>query len=219
MICVKICGTTNLTDAQVAVAAGADLLGFILYPKSPRYVAPATVGAIVAALRAQGSAPLLVGVFVNAAPGFVAATLADTGLDLAQLHGDEEPAAFAPLAGRIFKALRPLGLEDALTAAARWGPLAPASGPQLLIDAYDPRAYGGTGQRADWAVAAQVAARYPRLVLAGGLSAENVAAAVQAVQPWGVDVASGVEAAPGRKDPAQVHAFVRAAKQVRIERE
>ena len=218
MICVKICGTTRLADAQAAVDAGADLLGFILYPKSPRYVSPAAVGDIVAALRAQGSAPRLVGVFVNATPDFVAATLAETGLDLAQLHGDEEPAAFAPLAGRIFKALRPTGLEDALSAAARWAPLAPASGPELLIDAYDPHAYGGTGQRADWTVAAQVAARYPRMLLAGGLTVENVAAAVQAVRPWGVDVASGVEAAPGRKDHDKVHAFIRAAKQVRIER-
>jgi phosphoribosylanthranilate isomerase len=209
MIYVKICGTTNLADARVAVEAGADLLGFILYPKSPRYVPPAAVREMVAALRGQGRT-LLVGVFVNDSPAFVQTVLADTGLDLAQLHGDEEPAACAPLAGRIFKALRPTGLDDALAAADLWAPLAGASGPQVLLDAYDPRAYGGTGQKADWAAAAQVAERFPRTLLAGGLTPKNVRDAVAAVRPWGVDVASGVEAAPGRKDHAKVRAFVRA---------
>ena len=207
---VKICGTTNLADAQVAAAAGADLIGFILYPKSPRYVTPAAVGAMVAALRKRGGAPLLVGVFVNEPPDFVAAVLAETGLDLAQLHGDETPADFAPLTGRICKALRPTGLDDALAAAAVWAPLAAPHGPQLLIDAYDTRAYGGTGQKADWSVAAQVAGRYPRTLLAGGLTPANVVDAVQAVRPWGVDVASGVEVAAGRKDHDKVRAFVRA---------
>jgi phosphoribosylanthranilate isomerase len=212
MICVKICGITNLVDALAAVEAGADLLGFILYPKSPRYVRPGAVGEMVAALRLHGWMPRLVGVFVDEPADFVRATLDLTGLDLAQLHGDEEPAAFASLAGRVFKALRPVSLDAALAAAAAWAPLASADGPQVLIDAYDPHAYGGTGQRADWTLAAQVAQRFPRTLLAGGLTPENVAEAVQTVQPWGVDVASGVEAAPGRKDHDKVRAFVRAAK-------
>ena len=207
---VKICGTTSLVDAQVAVDAGADLLGFILYPQSPRYVTPATVREIVAALRRGAASPMLVGVFVNESPDFVAAVLDETGLDVAQLHGDEAVAAFAPLAGRVFKALRPTNLDDALAVAAAWTPLAGPRGPHLLVDAYDPRAYGGTGQRADWTLATQVVQRYPRTLLAGGLTPENAADAVRAVQPWGVDVASGVEAAPGRKDHDKVRAFVRA---------
>lgn len=197
---------------MAAVAAGADMLGFILFPKSPRYVTPAQVAAIVAALRRSGQTLPLVGVFVNAAPAAVRAILDETGLDLAQLHGDEDVAAFTALAGRIYKALRPQGVEDALAAAAAWTPLAGGQGPQLLVDAYDPRAYGGTGQKADWGVAAEIARRYPRMLLAGGLAPANVAAAVRSVQPWGVDVASGVERTPGSKEPEKVRAFVAAAK-------
>ena len=211
MTIVKICGTTNLEDALAAVEAGADLLGFILYPKSPRYVAPAMVAEIVAGVRAAVPAPpRFVGVFVNAPPDEVLAVLAQTGLDLAQLHGDEPAAALRTLQGRGFKAVRPTGREDALALAEAYTAL--GAGPDLLIDAYDPHAYGGTGQRADWTAAAAVAQRVPHLLLAGGLTPENVAAAVEAVKPWGVDVASGVEASPGRKDHAKVRAFVAAAK-------
>jgi len=211
MTIVKICGTTNLEDALAAVEAGADLLGFILYPKSPRYVTPAVVAEIVAGVRAAVPAPpRFVGVFVNASPDEVLAVLAQTGLDLAQLHGDEPAAALRVLHGRGFKAVRPTGLEDALALAEAYAAL--GAGPDLLIDAYDPHAYGGTGQRADWTAAAAVAQRIPHLLLAGGLTPENVAAAVAAVKPWGVDVASGVEQMPGRKDHAKVQAFVAAAK-------
>ena len=212
---VKICGITNVEDAHVAVAAGADLLGFILYPKSPRYVAPLRIREIVATLWEScqpGVIPRFVGVFVNAEVDFVTDTLAQTGLDFAQLHGDEPPEWVAALSGRGYKALRPTGLEDALAGADLFGSCGPASGPRLLIDAFDPSAYGGTGHKADWHAAAAVARRCPGLLLAGGLTPENVAAAVQAVQPWGVDVSSGVEAAPGRKDPDLVRAFVADAK-------
>jgi phosphoribosylanthranilate isomerase len=211
MTIVKICGTTNLEDALVAAEAGADLLGFILYPKSPRYVMPDAVARIVAAVRtAFTTPPACVGVFVNAPPAEVLAVLVQTGLDLAQLHGDESAAELLALQGRGFKAVRPTGLENALALASEYASL--GAGPDLLIDAYAPHAYGGTGQRADWSAAAAVARRVPHLLLAGGLAPENVAAAVQAVQPWGVDVASGVEQAPGRKDHARVRAFVAAAK-------
>ena len=211
MTIVKICGTTNLEDAFVATEAGADLLGFILYAKSPRYVAPAMVAEVVAGVRAAVPAPpRFVGVFVNAPPDEVLAVLAQTGLDLAQLHGDEPAAMLRALQGRGFKAVRPTGLEDALALAEAYAAL--GAGPDLLIDAYDPHAYGGTGQRADWTAAAAVAQRVPHMLLAGGLTPENVAAAVAAVSPWGVDVASGVEQAPGRKDHAKVRAFIAAAK-------
>ncbi len=209
---VKICGTTNLDDAIVAAEAGADLLGFILYPKSPRYVAPETIAAIVNGLRRRGAVPLLVGVFVNVAPDEILAIMGTTGLDLAQLHGDEPEGDFAALHGRAFKALRTATPEQALAEADRYGTLGVTAGPQLLIDAYDPRAYGGTGHKADWDAAAAVAQRFDRMLLAGGLTSENVAAAISAVQPWGVDVASGVERAPGRKDHAAVRRFIAAAK-------
>ena len=210
---VKICGTTNLDDAIVATDAGADLLGFILYPRSPRYVAPEAIASIVRGLREHTvRVPILVGVFVNVAPVEIQETLAMTGLDLAQLHGDEPASAFAALHGRAFKALRPATRDQALTEADLYGTLGVTAGPQLLLDAYDPRAYGGTGQKADWDAAAAVAQRFDRMLLAGGLTPENVAEAVRAVRPWGVDVASGVETAPGRKDHAAVQRFVAAAK-------
>lgn len=213
MTIVKICGTTNLEDALAAAEAGADLLGFILYPKSPRYVAPETIAEIVAEVRAvMPSPPRCVGVFVNTPPDEVLAVLAQTGLDLAQLHGDETVEALVALQGRGFKAVRPTGPEDALTLAHAYATLGVNAGPDLLIDAYDAYAYGGTGQRADWGAAAVVAQRVPHLLLAGGLTPENVAAAVNAVKPWGVDVASGVEQSPGRKDHAKVRAFITAAK-------
>ncbi len=210
---VKICGTTNLDDAIVAAEAGADLLGFILYPKSPRYVAPETIAAIANSLRSRGRrVPILVGVFVNVAPADILATLARTGLDLAQLHGDEPASVFPALRGRAFKALRPVGLDDALAQAEIFWTHGVGAGPQLLIDAYDPRAYGGTGHKADWDAAAAVARGFDRMLLAGGLTPENVAEAVRTVKPWGVDVASGVEAEAGRKDPTAVRRFVAAAK-------
>ena len=225
---VKICGITNIDDARVAVQAGAHMLGFILYPKSPRYVEPERVKEIAAFAKEErlknkewvhnhhsSFFPLsCVGVFVNKPASHVAEILDSTSLDLAQLHGDESPADFAALAGRAFKALRPRDHGEAVRDAARFAPLAAGSGPRLLIDAYDPDEYGGTGQRADWSTARAVAAAHSGVTLAGGLTAQNVAEAVQRVQPWGVDVSSGVEIEPGRKDHVKVRAFVQAAKAV-----
>lgn len=209
---VKICGITNTEDALVAAEAGADYLGFILYPRSQRYVNPESVRAIVAAVRAGGYAGLqFVGVFVNSPANEIAEVIGAAGLDWAQLHGDEPPAALAALAGRAFKALRPAALDEALAAAEIYA--APADQrPGLLLDAYHPQLYGGTGQAGDWALAAAVAARHPGVLLAGGLTPDNVAAAVAAVRPWGVDVSSGVERSPGRKDHDLVRRFLAAAR-------
>lgn len=213
MTVIKICGTTNLDDALVAAHAGADLLGFIFYAKSPRYVTPELVAAIMDAVRtAVSAAPRGVGVFVNVAPAEVLRILEAAHLDLAQLHGDEPAAALQALQGRGFKAVRPTGLSHALTAAEEYAASGVCTGPALLIDAFDPAAYGGTGQRADWTAAAAVAQRVKQLLLAGGLTPDNVATAVQRVRPWGVDVASGVELAPGRKDHGKVQAFIAAVK-------
>ncbi len=212
---VKICGITTLEDALAAVAAGADLLGFNFYPKSPRCLTPAACAHITAELRRQGTPAVLVGVFVNATPQTIELTLEKCALDLAQLSGDETPAQVQVLGEKAFKALRPANAEQLRQALAAYPPR--QTPPSVLIDAYRPGDYGGTGQRADWDLAAGLAGQAP-VLLAGGLTPENVAEAVRRVNPWGVDVASGVESAPGRKHAGKMAAFVRAAQTARKER-
>ncbi len=211
---VKICGITNLEDARIAVDAGADFLGFICYPKSPRYVTPGQIAAILSDLRPLSSDLRTVGVFVNEPLESIQQILDQTGLDLAQLHGGEPPEVVKQLDGRAFKALRPTSLPEAETDAKRFALRHPVSGPDLLLDAYHPDAFGGTGHRADWDIAAALAPTC-RLLLAGGLNPTNVAEAIGRVQPWGVDVSSGVEIEPGRKDHEAVRAFIAAAKSVK----
>jgi phosphoribosylanthranilate isomerase len=213
---VKICGLTNLEDALAAAVAGADLLGFIFYEKSPRNVDARTVAAICIALRNVPPATFhlslrTVGVFVNPSLEQVVRTLDYCGLDLAQLHGEETPELLAALPGRAFKALRPRDPAEAASQAAIFARFGPAGGPDLLVDAYHPTLRGGAGQTGDWSLAANLAGQH-RLLLAGGLTPDNVAAATAQVHPWGVDVASGVEATPGRKDHNSVRAFVAAAR-------
>lgn len=218
---VKICGITNRDDAIAALAAGADYLGFNLYPKSSRYIPPEKVRELILGIREETSqspapnsqSPRLVGIFVNETVQGITDILTFTGLEYAQLHGDEAPEFLQQLAGKAFKAVRPADAVSARDAASRFAPLGLHEGPQLLIDAYDPAEYGGTGKKADWHVAAELAQRHPRLMLAGGLTPANVAQAIRAVRPWAVDVASGVEVSPGRKDHDAVRAFIRAAKE------
>lgn len=198
-------------DAETALAAGADMLGFICYPKSPRYRTPEQIAAILDGLRRGNGAYRTVGVFVDAPLETVQAVLDQTGLDLAQLHGGEPPVLLERLDGRGFKALRPTSLAEAEADAEWYADLGPIDGPDLLIDAYHPTTYGGTGLRADWLVAETVA-RSHRLMLAGGLTPANVSAAVTAVRPWGVDVSSGVETHPGQKDHDAMRAFIAAVK-------
>ena len=206
---VKICGITTLDDGLAAVEAGADMLGFNFYPPSPRYVEREACAAMITGLRARGVQATMVGVFVNQPAAEVAAILDECGLDLAQLSGDEPPEDLALLGERAFKALRPRDVVAAASLAAIY-PRRAAS-PALLVDASAGAGrFGGAGQTGDWAAARALAAQRP-ILLAGGLRPENIAAAVAAVQPWGVDVASGVESSPGRKDPAKMQAFVRAA--------
>jgi phosphoribosylanthranilate isomerase len=212
---VKICGITNLEDALAAAAAGADLLGFNFYPKSPRCLTLEGCARITTELRRRGVASILVGVFVNATPETIELTTEKCALDLAQLSGDETPAQIQALGEKAFKALRPTNAGQLRQALAAY-PLRNMA-PSILIDAHRPGEYGGTGQRADWDLAAGVAGQMP-VLLAGGLTPENVAKAVQRVNPWGVDVASGVECAPGRKDAGKMAAFVKAAQTVRKER-
>lgn len=210
---VKICGITKVEDALAAIDAGADFLGFNFYPKSPRYLTVERCTELTAAVHSRSSA-ICVGIFVNETIERIEHILRQCHLDLAQLHGEETPAMVAAFNGRAFKAFRGTGERHAEYAAARL-PLSQRERegelPVFLVDAYSPTHYGGTGHTADWVAAQPLAAQYP-LLLAGGLTPENVAEAVQQVHPWGVDVASGVERAPGVKDPAKVKAFVRAAK-------
>jgi phosphoribosylanthranilate isomerase len=201
---VKICGLTNLDDALAAVDSGADYLGFNFYAKSPRFIEAEACARITAELSRRNTPVKTVGVFVNHSPAEVAALMDQCGLDLAQLHGDEQVEYLPEQRGRAFKVVRgetPAAAE--LQALARFGPGQPA----FLLDAHAPGLYGGTSQLADWDAAAALAARFP-IFLAGGLTPDNVAAAIAQVRPWGVDVASGVEAAPGKKDAAKMKDFI-----------
>jgi phosphoribosylanthranilate isomerase len=214
---VKICGLTNFEDAAAAVEAGADLLGFIFYEGSPRYVEADQVQAIIAELhRVYPVDPekpryRTVGVFVDRPAAYIAAIMAMTGLDWAQLSGDETVSVLEQLKRRAYKAIRPRAYKDADAEASFYAALSPRFGPRLLIDAYRPGEYGGTGHRADWDIAKELA-RFRSILLAGGLNPDNVAEAVRVVQPWGVDVSSGVEKAPGIKDHNAIRAFVHNAK-------
>ena len=207
MVKIKICGITNVEDAKVAVAAGADALGFVMYRKSPRFVEPAVVKAIVA-----GLPPFMlpVGVFVNEEPARVRTLMDECGLALAQLHGDETAPYCQDLGRPVLKALR---LKDRGTflALAEFSGRANVRG--FLIDAFSDQAYGGTGQTVDWGLAQEVAQSMP-VVLAGGLTPVNVAEAITRVRPYGVDVSSGVELSPGKKDHKKVKDFIRAARLV-----
>lgn len=197
---IKVCGIKTVEDARAAMDAGADLLGFNFYPKSPRYLEVGTCRDIMSVMRKYGHITY-VGVFVNASTEEVRATMETCGLNLAQLHGDETSEMVQSLYGKAFKAFR--GIPQNINGFAR------EEAPALLVDASVKGAYGGTGITADWRSAAELAKHYP-LLLAGGLTPENVAEAVRQVRPWGVDVASGVEAAPGVKDAGKLKAFVKA---------
>lgn len=213
MTYIKICGLTNVDDARCAAEAGADFLGFIFHPQSPRFVPPEQVAAITRTIRCEfgADAPRCVGVFVDEPVERVRAILDSAGLDLAQLHGSEPPAEVQALQPRAFKAIRPQTRDDAEAAVAAYCDVVPDDGalPQFLLDAYHPQQFGGTGIPADLVVARLLASRF-RLLLAGGLRPETVGPAIEQVRPWGVDVASGVERARGIKDHARLRAFIEA---------
>lgn len=199
MTIVKICGIKTLKDALAAIHAGADYLGFNFYSKSVRFVEKETCAEITSVLKKEHPNIKLVGVFVNSSVDDVRNILETCSLDLAQLHGDETPEIFAQLAPRAFKAFR--GIPFDVAGYER------NEAPALLVDASVKGMYGGSGVTADWSAAAELAKKYP-LLLAGGLTPENVAEAVRQVKPWGVDVASGVESVPGEKDASRMKAFV-----------
>ena len=214
MMKVKICGITRFEDAQAAVEAGADLLGFNFYAKSARFINPPLAARLVAGLRSVCAPALMVGVFVNSPLEEIVTIMEACALDLAQLCGDEPPETLEVLNGRAFKALRPKDGPDMAQSLRKYQPK--TTPPSYLVDAYHPGKFGGTGQPADWRLARSLSGTYP-VLLAGGLTPENVAAAIRQVRPWGVDVASGVEDSPGCKDPSRMAAFIQTAKETRFE--
>jgi phosphoribosylanthranilate isomerase len=199
-VLVKICGITRVDDAQAAVEAGAQALGFVFWRDSPRFIDPFRARAIVRTLPAFVTT---VGVFVNQPPEYAAGVASLVPLDAVQLHGDEPVDSVARIGRPVIKALT-------LDAASRPEVLAvwPAS-VTILLDAHDPLRRGGTGRTIDWEAAAAVAATR-RAVLAGGLNPENVGPAVDRVRPFGIDVSSGVERSPGVKDHERIRALFRA---------
>ena len=201
---VKICGITRAADAVAAAEAGADAVGFVFWGKSPRAIDPKTARAIAAGLPPS---IVRVGVFVDARPEELRRIADEAELDVLQLHGTEPPESLLGLPRRCWKAVgvgRDFVAADALRYEGK------AAG--ILLDSRREGAPGGTGRAFDWSLAREVRKRASFLLLAGGLVPENVAAAVRAVGPDGVDVSSGVESAPGRKDEARLKAFIEAAR-------
>ncbi len=200
---VKICGLTNGEDARAAISLGADALGFNLFPGSPRCV---DLDREAAWIRTLPPFVTRVAVLVNVPLAEARRVAGHPAIDLVQFHGDEDEgycAEFAQLGRPFLKALRVRDLASVERADQ-------FSTPHVLLDAHAKEAYGGTGLRLDATLAAEVVRRFPALqiILAGGLTPENVAGAVRAVRPYAVDVASGVESAPGRKDRGKMEAFV-----------
>jgi len=201
---VKICGITRSEDAEQAVRAGADWLGINFWPKSKRFATREVAIEIAAAARAARADVELVGVFVNQPVAEIDAVADALALDYVQLHGDETPSTCAHFGARAIKAIAVRGMEDV-----RLLDDFPAT--TFLLDT--PSAgYGGSGRTFDWTLAKAAVGSGRRILLAGGLDVENVAAAVREVRPFGVDVASGVEMAPGVKDSEKVRRFIAAAK-------
>ena len=197
---VKICGITRAEDAEAAVERGAHALGFVFWPESPRFIDPSRARAIVSALP-----PFVtpVGVFVNQSSEYVNSVATLVGLGAVQLHGDERPPYVAAMTRPVIKAIA-LAAADHVDHVDVWPPRV-----TLLLDAHDPVRRGGTGRTVDWKSASRVAARRP-VVLAGGLTPENVAAAIACVKPFGIDVSSGVESSPGIKYHLRLAALFRA---------
>lgn len=201
MVKIKICGITELDDALHAVDCGADALGFVFYERSPRAVTSKRAQAIIAKLPPFVT---VVGLFVNEDPLNVRLIADHCGLDVIQYHGDESPETIRKAPRRSIRALR-VRENETLEDIDHY----PACG--LLLDAWVSGTFGGTGVLCNWEIAAGIA-KQRSVILAGGLSPENVAEAIKTVHPYGVDVSSGVESAPGRKDPQKVAAFIDAAK-------
>jgi len=196
---VKICGITRPQDAELAADLGASALGFVFWPTSPRHISAESARAIAATMPVN---LLKVGVFVDQPVDEVAGIMDEVGLDVAQLHGHESPEYCQMLGRTVIKAV---GMAD--NGSVNIADFAPEI--VLLVDAHDPARFGGTGKTVNWDSAREIAATR-RTILAGGLNAANVKLAVRTVRPYGIDVSSGVESAPGVKDPNRLRTFFEA---------
>lgn len=195
---VKICGVKSLEEAEIALELGADALGFNFWPRSPRHIEPRAAGQITRRLPAFTSC---VGVFVNEELDGIRRVIEASGIDAIQLHGDETPEFCGNLEGiRLIKAMRVTDGFDP-------SELGRFPVNAVLLDSDARSSYGGTGRTFDWTLAIE-ARRYARIILAGGLNADNVADAIKSVRPYAVDVCSGVEAEPGQKDLGKLRAFL-----------
>lgn len=201
---VKICGITSVADGLAAAEAGADMIGLMFYEKSPRHV---TLQAAAEIARQLPASLTKVGVFVNATEEFIASAIGECGLGLLQFHGEETPEFCTQFGVMSMKAFR---IRDAASLAA----LPDYQTNAYLLDAYSASGLGGTGEKFNWDLAVEAQKFGRPIFLAGGLTPENVAAAVRQVRPFGVDVSSGVESAPGKKDAAKVRAFIWAAQNI-----
>jgi phosphoribosylanthranilate isomerase len=203
---IKICGITNIEDGLAAALAGADALGFVFHPASPRYVTPGRVREIIGSLP---SGLCTVGVFVNLAAEEVLQIAELCGLDFIQLHGSEtrEYCRRFPLE-RLIKAL-------SFRSDGEFSSMADYPARAFLVDAHDPVHFGGTGKTCDWNLAGKAAARHP-LILAGGLREANIIAALEAVRPLAVDISSGVEAQPGKKDHEKIRSVIAAVRKYNL---
>ena len=200
---VKICGVTNVADAALAVQLGADLIGLNFYHASPRYLSLEVARQIRVAIPMHVQC---VGVFVNAKRQQIAALIEQLRLDLVQFHGDEQEDVLLGWPCQTIKAIR-------ISPEGEPPDIAQIPADYILLDTYKTGRYGGTGETFSWERVVPAIQRHKnRLILAGGLTPENVALAVQTVRPWAVDVASGVESAPGRKDQEKIRAFITNAK-------
>ena len=199
MVKVKICGITNLEDALVAVEAGADALGFVFFQGSSRYISPENAAAIICRLPPFVQ---MVGLFVNEKSAIVNAIADQCGVDIVQLHGEESPEYCQAITRRVIKAFR---VKDAATL----DTMADYRVAGWLLDTWSPVAHGGTGTTFNWDIAAHAAASRP-IILAGGLTPENVAEAAVTVRPYAVDVSSGVESEPRKKSAGLINKFISA---------
>ena len=199
---VKICGITNLPDGMAAAEEGADALGFVFYEGSPRFL---RIEAAAEIIRQLPALVVKVGLFVNAPEDLVVRAASECGLNLLQFHGDEPPDYCLQFGLMSMKAFRIRDMESLKL-------LADYPTDAWLLDAYAPDQVGGTGKTFNWELAAEAQTWGRPIFLAGGLKSENVAEAIRQVRPYAVDVSSGVEAAPGKKDHAKLRAFIQAAK-------
>jgi len=197
MALVKICGITNLDDALFASEAGADALGFVFYKKSPRHIEPEKARDIIKRLPPFVTT---VGVFADQTEAEIKGIISETDIDIVQLHGEEPPEFCEGLNKRVIKAIRVRGMEN-LTEVKRYKACA------LLLDTYDRNLKGGTGKIFNWEIARE-AKVFNKIIIAGGLTPDNVADAIKVVQPYAVDVSSGVEKQKGLKDHLKVKAFI-----------